>query len=171
MSCSSPTISPAERWPEAEEEDGLVWLCCRHRAVRLFGNHWTVSSIRMLCQLACEHGRVTLEMKMISNTWEETQHWSHRGRKHNEDRQLKCTDWDNTDVRKTKKISILIIYLPLSGHLWLRWERAGCLLIGELAIWSPAFDMLKYPWARHYSSRQGSWHRGSATVLKHSDNC
>lgn len=65
------TVRPAELRPEAEQHDALVRLCRRHhRAVRLFGNQWTVANIRTLCQVVCEHGRsaATPEMKTIYNT-------------------------------------------------------------------------------------------------------
>lgn len=46
----SPTISPAERRPLAEQQDGVDRLCCCHSAVRLLGNQWTVTNTGTLCQ-------------------------------------------------------------------------------------------------------------------------
>lgn len=60
------TIRPAELWPLAEQQDGLVWLCRCHSAVRLLGNQWTVANIRTLCQPAPEHKSAT---KLTCNAW------------------------------------------------------------------------------------------------------
>lgn len=70
---------PAVLWqssPQSSDQKlgsmmGLSGCTAATRAVRLFGNQWTVANIRMLCRLACEHGEwrcfITHEKSAVTN--------------------------------------------------------------------------------------------------------